>query len=185
MSSTQHKSAWLWLNSKELNIWVKTLWSQLLVSHRQTKSFFYFCRHKTYFNNLFIYLRFKLKVHFQVINGKNLWKPWAKLNLNSLCYEKGTMFRITITNCQINCEKLDWSLTESTHVVPFFHSNMKHRVQWVLYQRYTFCRPPNSLEWQWTLFLSMDQLSQFLSMTKNSSLKLAMSKAWTYIRNPL
>lgn len=60
------------------------------------------------------------------MNGQNLWKPWAKLNLNSLCYEKGTMFRITITNCQINCEKLDWSLTESAHVVTFFHSNMKH-----------------------------------------------------------
>lgn len=85
-----------------------------------------FCRHKTYFNNFFMYLKFKLKVHLQVINGQNLWKPWAKLNLNSLCYEKGTMFRITITKCQINCEKLDWSSTESAHVVPFFNSNMKY-----------------------------------------------------------
>lgn len=73
-----------------------------------------------------MYLKFKLKVHLQVINGQNLWKPWAKLNLTSLCYEKGTMFRITITKCQINCEKLDWTSTESAHVVPFLSSNTKH-----------------------------------------------------------
>lgn len=67
--------------------------------------------------------------------------------------------------------------TEAHNCSHFPSSNM-----WAggLSQSSTFSRPPNSPEWPWTLFLSMDQLSHFLSMTKSSSLKLPLSKASTY-----